>query len=981
MNKTGNPVGSKAFLDFEDNVQILDQRLTSDQDTFEDRLGKSRLTWAGIERSGAGDTSIAVDAAARAVAAAGQVEQDAEQIAQDAAQQAASAVIAGVDGAVAVAESAADRAEAARDSAFVNADVYPDIAAGLAAVADGEQFQVVEGDEIVRYRRDSASTQTEVARYPSAAFSMRTATDDRRYTANGRRVDVFDLVGPAIRHQDGGASAAFAKLPGGGVRGLSGNTSQRHMLGLPYVLAPDGISEFTVEMQIDGTAASNDIGLVFGNEAADALALCWNSAGGLTIRDRESATVHFIAGGDISRSFAATDVVRLSIRRQGGLVHLEITPNDGVAQTFEIPDSVLPHEKIWLLLRGGPGVDVVFRSLVVDGVSQLALDAGDVSEHIDLFPDPALMGLSPGQFWSGSVVTEDGDIAGYFEAGELSLFSWDMSATGPLRPGSEVTYEYSRKVTSAGSSSCRNALVFYDNGGSELSRIERNNAAVSGEWENGVISGIVPAGTSKITIWAGGRNSEAWQRAPILRSNNAKLNLPVSGGGSAPGVIADRRVFVSTTGSDSNSGSESAPVQSLAAAAASDKVANGGEIILLNGDYDTSGIILTSQGQRGVITLQSRHGHRARIIRSPALTGITKTPGFTKVYQASSATSPGVWVWQHDVPDLRTLIALSERSAYQQGRECRLPSTRLRQVSSIEAIDLAEDDDPCWYWEDGTLYFSVYGGGDGTTADIRVPSSSAALTVGAGSRFQMVGVDVLYGSLTTPYADSVLLHDVRAFFTAGNAIRYDACGNFRSEYCEAAGAGNDGFNSHNTADPNYRDSVGIHLGNWAHDNYGDGHSDHACSLVQFDGGLYEYNGKAGIVPANGSHAIARNSHARNNGLITPNGGGGFAITNATSSFDTGVGTQFDLYGCVSEFNPYNFMCGPANAPGGGSGGATDANHAMRVYNGLSRSGSVAGYFAREGILTATDCRDADSSSAKLEQDGGVVAVVSTSVLA
>ncbi|MEO1950878.1 SGNH/GDSL hydrolase family protein [Thioclava sp.] len=60
-------------------------------------------------------------------------------------------------------------AETARDAAFVNADVYADIATGRAAVADGEQFQVVSGDEIVRYRRDSSTTQTEMARYPAAS--------------------------------------------------------------------------------------------------------------------------------------------------------------------------------------------------------------------------------------------------------------------------------------------------------------------------------------------------------------------------------------------------------------------------------------------------------------------------------------------------------------------------------------------------------------------------------------------------------------------------------------------------------------------------------------------------------------------------------------------------------------------------------------------------------------------------------------------
>lgn len=71
---------------------------------------------------------------------------------------------------VASASAAADRAltQAARDAAFINADVFADIATGRAAVADGGQFQVVTGDQIIRYRRDSSSAQTEVARYPAA---------------------------------------------------------------------------------------------------------------------------------------------------------------------------------------------------------------------------------------------------------------------------------------------------------------------------------------------------------------------------------------------------------------------------------------------------------------------------------------------------------------------------------------------------------------------------------------------------------------------------------------------------------------------------------------------------------------------------------------------------------------------------------------------------------------------------------------------
>lgn len=96
--------------------------------------------------------------------------------AQDAADNAANDANAQIAPNVAAAEAASNaaqdalaEAESARDAAFVNADVFADAAAGRAAVADGAQFQVVSGDEIIRYRRDSATAQTEVARILSAA--------------------------------------------------------------------------------------------------------------------------------------------------------------------------------------------------------------------------------------------------------------------------------------------------------------------------------------------------------------------------------------------------------------------------------------------------------------------------------------------------------------------------------------------------------------------------------------------------------------------------------------------------------------------------------------------------------------------------------------------------------------------------------------------------------------------------------------------
>lgn len=123
---------------------------------------------------------VAADAD-RAEAAAGTAATEAatlaaQQAAEQAAPIAAAAVRAEVQADAQTAQTAAgtatteaNRATLAANTAAVNANVYTDVTAGRAAVADGGQFQVVVGDEIVRYRRNSATTQTEVARFPSAA--------------------------------------------------------------------------------------------------------------------------------------------------------------------------------------------------------------------------------------------------------------------------------------------------------------------------------------------------------------------------------------------------------------------------------------------------------------------------------------------------------------------------------------------------------------------------------------------------------------------------------------------------------------------------------------------------------------------------------------------------------------------------------------------------------------------------------------------
>lgn len=113
-------------------------------------------------------------------------------------------------------EAAKATAEAARDAATVNADVYASTAAGLAAVADGVQFQVAAADglSIQRYRRDSASVATAVGvAYPSKPAVDLVQADKYKIGAN-RFVNATFAKTPLGVINAGGEASAPA-FPGG----------------------------------------------------------------------------------------------------------------------------------------------------------------------------------------------------------------------------------------------------------------------------------------------------------------------------------------------------------------------------------------------------------------------------------------------------------------------------------------------------------------------------------------------------------------------------------------------------------------------------------------------------------------------------------------------------------------------------------------------------------------------------------------------
>lgn len=70
-NNTGNPLGSKAFLDFEDNVKNLDEGVNGTESAWVDRFGRPRKPLLQMEREFDDDQLIRAERFAVFLASAG----------------------------------------------------------------------------------------------------------------------------------------------------------------------------------------------------------------------------------------------------------------------------------------------------------------------------------------------------------------------------------------------------------------------------------------------------------------------------------------------------------------------------------------------------------------------------------------------------------------------------------------------------------------------------------------------------------------------------------------------------------------------------------------------------------------------------------------------------------------------------------------------------------------------------------------------
>lgn len=303
------------------------------------------------------------------------------------------------------------------------------------------------------------------------------------------------------------------------------------------------------------------------------------------------------------------------------------------------------------------------------------------------------------------------------------------------------------------------------------------------------------------------------------------------------------------------------------------------------------------------------------------LTGITKTAGRTKIYQATVAGLPSLsnfnWAYQDGVNDPRTLIADADRSPQHRGRTHRLHrfAKLIKPVATVLADALSEMDAeslPTAFVDSGILYFTIVGGGDGAAADIYLDAATgliagSGVTRGMAGELNITGLEVRYGGVDLRPFSRSHVDELAVLGSRTNCVDYNVLSYGTLETAAGgsqSGTTGDGLNGHNGA----RLTAGADL--YSHDNKDDGFSDHAGCTSRMQGGLVEYNGGGGLTPAYGADHIATGFVSRRNQQISGRKPGAFCVVGTPAEGnpeDFGYDTRALWIGCTDIESTTSFF--------------------------------------------------------------------------
>lgn len=440
--------------------------------------------------------------------------------------------------------------------------------------------------------------------------------------------------------------------------------------------------------------------------------------------------------------------------------------------------------------------------------------------------------------------------------------------------------------------------------------------------------------------------------------------------------LATRKVkYVSLSGNDSASGDATHPLLTVNKA-----LEMGAEIVNISeGTYEQQ--IDLSKYKNGIVQLNN-YSATGNVIFTPAnrtvATSETLVDGYTKVYSAPCSiefASSNVWLFQENASDARTVISNTERLPQQRGLYYRCYDTKIEKCTSASLSDaLAEiesSDDYKWFVDDGTIYFSRPNTVS-SSAPIRY-SDGSLLFLNANRSHTIIanGIATRYMSFNIDETTNSELVDCKSTNVYGDgAFTYDNAIGAKLIRCEASRCFNgnvgDGINAHGQTGgtTSSKKTTAMIIDCWSHDNKDDGFSDHECCESVIDGGLFEYNGKAGITPSYGAHCVCKNVVSRQNY-------NGFYVTGKATQNEGGAYTQLLCFNCVSENN----QRGSSNK----AGYLTESNNNRMILVNCKSIGNHIGYYCTGGtLMAAIDCTSLSDDIVKT--GGGTLTVQTGTVL-
>lgn len=524
---------------------------------------------------------------------------------------------------------------------------------------------------------------------------------------------------------------------------------------------------------------------------------------------------------------------------------------------------------------GNGGVSGFIYNPWVKDVGKQSIDALQTSidrkASINLIPNPSLTAGGSSKY-EADLVVEDGFNTLVMQTGSATIVEYDITVDNNyLKVGDTLTLtaEGFTDVASASSTKTESgdiAVLLLNSAGSIITPLAISSTTTVNTWQKLTISAQITAETTAVRVRFVHRNKGAltkFRNAVLSSSNPATHAVNPLKASSGQAEQNSNTVYVKKTGSDTNLGTQVNPYLTIQKAVGAIK--DGGHIIVLDSEDYREAVTINSFAH---VKISATAGNRVNIFGSDKLV-VTKTSGFTKVYQAPLAAKPTGLGGVRGLPMIfewgtkSKPIIESERHFLQRGSTHRLPYTEMLEAASIAELDTVNGK---WFWQDGVIYLSATDGGDATAK--RYEARIRPVLTHTNGTLELVRVTSWFSSSygMRSNALSVTRHDCMSFGSHHNGFADNA--NMTTSYRdEGAGNGNDGINLTLSpsllANPEVNNRItAIYFDPYSHDNGDDGISCHFRSDATVYGGLFEYNTKADVVHVTGSQCVCYNTVSR-----------------------------------------------------------------------------------------------------------------------